>query len=396
MSATSLPGSFQRPDGRSEDLILPQRNCMSQPWGQHDQLESHPHLIQQTVLGSNTTQLEPFPDFASYTTPETAADSEDISRSSIEPPHFDYGLGTTTFPISNLEDGYILDMEFDPLSSYDYNTVEQDSHKLLGSTSQNNHGFASLASRENQLVSPQLTDIASPESCFDGSTGPTEQVRLLGGGPMSRISSQSTNAEPPVSLCQNTPALTGCSAEASPEPVTNPNTSFMENTKPASGYEFQPANSVPNFNSEPVDLALLSTNVNRPVVRVEKYSRGDSPARTEGSVTGQMRKRSRSARSASYLAAPSDFSSVDGIEHDENEDRSLQDSRTGFDPVARTQLPDTVPNFSDQETTARSDAVKGNVEEWLTNVSTADRIANRGARFRRRAQSTGDGIAHTQ
>ena len=398
MSATSSPRQWKRSDNRSEVLTAARQARMSQPQEQQDQVGPHSHIVQQRDFNSITAQLDslselnsydiPFdyPTNKSYTTSETVADSEDISRSSIEPPTLDYGLEPTNFPVPNLRDGFILDMDFDPLSSYNYNATEQESQKLLSLA-------ACLTSHDNQLISPQLTDTASPESSFDGPASPMERVRLLGGGPMSRISSQSTSTDLQVSLCQNTPALTGCSTEASPEPVANPNKYHTENSIPTSKREYGPASSASSLNPELAVQASHSTHANRPIVRVEKYSRGDSPARTEGSAKGKMGKRSRSTRSTSHLAAPSDLSSMDGAEYDDHGDIS-HDTRPGLDPVARTEISDTIPNFGDQESIARSNVVKDEVEEWLTKVSPADPSINRPVVFRRRARSTGDSLVH--
>ena len=379
---------------------------MSRPEGQHDYLVSHSHIVQERGLDSIAAQFESFPELnhpdlpfdhptnESYSTVATIADSEDILRSSVEPTPFEFAPGSNSIPFPNLEDGYILDMNFDPLDSFKYNAEEQENQKLIGPVPHHGPAFAGLASHDNQLMSPQLTDTASPDSSFGGPSSPVERFRLLGGGPMSRISSQSTSTDRPASLCQHTPALTGCSVEASPEPGIMSNSLPIENSNSISMQEFRSVEPTGSLRPELGERLMHTGNMNQPVVRVEKYSRGDSPARTEGSGYRRIGKRSRSAHSTLHLAAPSDFSSLDESERDEPEPESPHATRVGFDPVARNQISDTIPNFNDQAAKAHSEAVKGDVEDWLSKVSIGDLSINRPASFRRRAQSTSDGFVH--
>ena len=379
---------------------------MSQPERQHDQPISHSHLLQESGFDPIAAQFHTFPEFnhpdlpfdhptnESYSTVETITDSEDILRSSIEPTPFDFGPETNSIPFPNLEDGYILDMNFDPLDSFKYNAEEQENQKPIGLVPHHHPAFAGLASHDNQLMSPQLTDTASPDSSFGGPSSPVERFRLLGGGSNSRISSQSTSTGRPASLGQHTPALTGYSVEASPEPAIGLTGLPAENSNSMSMQEFGPVEPLGGLRPEQGEQTLHITHTNQPVVRVEKYSRGDSPARTEGSGCRRRGKRSRSAHSTSHLAAPSDFSSVDESEHDEHGSESPNALRVGFDPKARNQISDTVFNFSDQAAKSHSEAVKGDVEDWLSKVSITDLSINRPASSRRRAQSTSDGFIH--
>ena len=205
-----------------------------------------------------------------------------------------------------------------------------------------------VKSHTTHLMSPELTDSASPESGY-GAASPVTRTRLLGGGTMSRVSSQSTATEPTFSMHHHTPALTGSSAEASPEPA-----SVIEAGHGAS-----------------------------PVVRVESYSRGDSPARVRSSLLRNSSKRSRASRSSSHLAAPLDDTSDDEENSTLVEDQSIPTSsqfplidfheqqqkyntRVGLNPDMRTEInSQAVLNFQDQDELNEMTAKKADVQEWL-------------------------------
>ncbi|MCJ1485481.1 hypothetical protein MMC06_005655 [Schaereria dolodes] len=247
------------------------------------------------------------------------------------------------------------------------------------------------ATHTSHLMSPVLTDTTSPSSGFEVAS-PLSRTRLLGGGPMSRVSSHSTNAElakmdRQAAYAQHTPAMTGSSVEATPEPGSVRHTSLHVS----------------------------------PVVRIESYSRGDSPARTAISMERSPSKRSQASRFASHLAAPNDESSEDGedniddggridlrsrplrLPRDKKQPSSYNDdlsTRFGLDPDARSQIAsDFIPNFKDQEERAQMDLRNAEVEDWLakSEAGTDDQgdafdTTRNGPRKdrRRRARSTGD------
>ncbi|MCJ1288151.1 hypothetical protein MMC26_007506 [Xylographa opegraphella] len=251
-------------------------------------------------------------------------------------------------------------------------------------TSRRSTGIATLSSH---LMSPSLTETSSPGSGTD-SMSPKIKTRLLGGGPMSRISSHSTatdsNMHGYTVHIQHTPALTGSSVEASPEPANR---------------------------------AELSQHAS-PVVRIETYSRGDSPARVAESMSRTRSKRSRNSRSSSHLAAPCDDD--DSEENDEatftDRSRGLRISgtswtdeesystvtRTGLDPPARKRMADdTVLNFKEEEGKAELEAKNAEVSKWLATSEVGNERLNTvqpssgvskysASTSRRRAKSTSD------
>lgn len=97
-----------------------------------------------------------------------------------------------------------------------------------------------------------------------------------------------------------------------------------------------------------------------PVVRVEKYTKGDSPANSPHIGMGDG-KRHWSGSHHSTLAV-----------HQEEAEEDLEDhgpsspSRTGLDPEARFRISgDDVPNFKEQELLAHVAMKNADVEEWL-------------------------------
>ena len=248
----------------------------------------------------------------------------------------------------------------------------------VGYASRRSTGLATLSSH---LMSPSLTETTSPGSGNEAPS-PSMKTRLLGGGAMSRISSQSTTIEPenrhdPANHTSNTPALTSSSLEFTPEPGSR-----VELTSSAS-----------------------------PVVRIESYSRGDSPSRSPSKTKHNGQKRSRA-----NLAAPCDDSTNESDE-DAFDDRggesyqvlemaaqtgnqSTSGERSGLDPFIRNTIADkTILNFKDQEDKAELDAKNEVVSQWLAaseaeNMSTIASSSPIGARkytfsgTPRRAKST--------
>ena len=272
--------------------------------------------------------------------------------------------GLNDLIVPDFENAFLFEAEFGPLNlPDDQNEVGlfegpvtpplqeqinfmEDSHDISYTTPAR---ALDLPSQSSHLMSPELTDTNSPGSGY-GVTTPITRVRLLGGGAMSRLSSQSTATEPNHSVYQRTPALTTSSVEASPEPASG-----LDNGHTAS-----------------------------PVVRIESYSRGDSPARAVGLMLCNSSKRSRMSRSSSYLAAPDDDSSDEDNHGSNSDDQSrtllglnlsatldehdrVSDRRSGFDPVMRLQMTDViVPNFKDQDEINELDVRKAGIRDWLS------------------------------
>lgn len=125
-------------------------------------------------------------------------------------------------------------------------------------------------------------------------------------------------------------------------------------------------------------------HMSSPVVRVESYSRGDSPARATPDLGRSGSKRSRTGHSPSHLHAKRDS---DASQEDEqagmydtapaslaacNDQDNIQsdltndENRVGLDPISRGLLSDKyVPNFKDQEESAEAAQKFAEVEEWI-------------------------------
>ena len=99
-----------------------------------------------------------------------------------------------------------------------------------------------------------------------------------------------------------------------------------------------------------------------PTVKVERISRGDSPAR----VIGIRRSASKRSRSSSHLA----------VEHDDSsdEDESQDVVRSGVEPQARPDMSVEVPNFKDQEVAADLAEKAENIQGWLAHSQTGSEI----------------------
>ena len=204
-----------------------------------------------------------------------------------------------------------------------------------------------LATLSSHLMSPVLTETTSPGS-GEEAFSPIAKTRLLGGGRMSRHSSQSTATEAaraPLDTVQakQTPDTTASSVEQSPEPLSE----------------------------------MRSVRDISPVFRIESYTRGDSPARTAFMAQQSGSKRSRTNPS-SYLAASDDYSTQEDDDHNPYDDNAetgspldmpskLGDLRPGLDPQRRSEIADkTVLNFQDHAEIVRLGAVQREVQNWLT------------------------------
>lgn len=210
------------------------------------------------------------------------------------------------------------------------------------------------ATLESHLMSPVLTDSASPRSGVGMPSPPSGGLYSKGGN----INVTSSLIEDEESMdhshlsgqMQHTPALTGSSIGTSPDRSMIPS---------------------------------IARAVS-PVVRIESYSRGDSPARVPRPMVRSGSKRSRGS-GTSYLAVQNDASDEEeeDAERFESHRTALQprfyrgeepamaaDGRAGLDPAARLQLSGAeVPNFKDQEETDQINLKHADVEDWLARSS---------------------------
>ena len=147
------------------------------------------------------------------------------------------------------------------------------------------------------------------------------------------------------------------------------------------------------------DLSAAMPHVMRapsPVVRIESYTRGDSPARGAAALGRSGSKRSRAGSASSHLAVQSDQIDYEGDEKMHNKGASFG-GRSGLGPETRSQVSDReLPNFRDQEETAQIAMKNADVAEWLVgsepgNEDAPDAAPRRpsATNRRQRAKSTG-------
>ncbi|MCJ1339186.1 hypothetical protein MMC09_004475 [Bachmanniomyces sp. S44760] len=262
--------------------------------------------------------------------------------------------------VSNPDDKFALELDFGALDPPIYrsdtfpslNGVNLDDVPHEDTTQPADSKLASesplvLSKDSSHLLSPDLTEKASPSS-GQGINSPLARMSSEGGGLLVRLTSQSNTKE---SVYPSILAVPTRYMATSTE--THPNTSY--------GGAVQP----------------LSRTAS-PVVRIESYSREDSPTR-EGLLPAPSNgKRRRSSHSSSYLAAR---------QEDISDDEANTAKLSGLDPTARLQLASRdVPNFRDQEETAQSAAKTADVEDWLARSETGSKPSVR----RQRARSTAD------
>lgn len=257
------------------------------------------------------------------------------------------------------------------VASYPIN-VEIDTTGLLNATQKASSGTAT--SLISQLMSPVLTDKASPMS----GTGIPDQT-LDRHFSKEGDSKDTSNAQ--LEHMQHTPALTGSSLNTSPE----------------------------RSNIPPIARAAS------PVVRIESYTRGDSPARVARPMMRSGSKRRRGDSRSSFLTVQDDQSSdEEAADMDRYSEQQRLGSPTGFrpagagtegrnglDPLARMQVGNAeVPNLKDQDDAAQTASRNADVEYWLArsengSIDSPDASADRprpnfSFSRRRRARSTGD------
>lgn len=274
------------------------------------------------------------------------------------------------------------DLATEGVAPYQLN-VEIDTTRLLNATQKASSG--TRTSLTSHLMSPVLTDKASPMSGtgipdqpLDGhfsKEGDKNTTGFIGGG--DSMDPSNMQAE----QMQHTPALTGSSVNTSPE----------------------------RSNIPPIARAAS------PVVRIESYTRGDSPARVARPMMRSGSKRRRGGSRSSFLTVQDDQSSdEDAADVDSYSEQQRLGSptrlrpadagiegRIGLDPLARMQVSNAeVLNLQDQDDAAQTASRNAEVEDWLAHsengsVDSPDASADRphptfSFNRRRRTRSTGD------
>lgn len=273
------------------------------------------------------------------------------------------------------------DLETDGPSPYPIKG-ERDTTRLLNGTQKALSGTATTLA--SHLMSPVLTDKASPMSGTGIPDQPLDDHSSKEGDNTSGFTGGGDSIDPSilqVDQMQHTPALTGSSLNTSPE----------------------------RSNIPPIARAAS------PVVRIESYTRGDSPARVARPMMRSGSKRSRGGSRSSFLTVQDDESSDDDAA-DMDRYREQQrlgsptglrlaeagtEGRIGLDPPARVQVGNAeVPNLKDQEDAAQTALRNADVEDWLArsengsigspDASTDRPRPNFSFNRPRRARSTGD------
>lgn len=267
--------------------------------------------------------------------------------------------------------------EFEPTSADTYKS--EYTHRVSNGT----------ATHSSHLMSPILTDRASPDSRAEGASPPIHEHSMGEKGYRSKASLSgdednldNMHVSRPM---QHTPALTGS----------------------------------PTANSPDRSFVPLIARAASPIVRVESYRRGDSPARIDHTSPRLGSKRRGSVSSFLSVKNEQDLSEdgeSDTIKYTSQHlcmPRSTilsrggnvtttSEGRAGLDPEARAHLSNAyIPNFKDQEEESQRSLKIADVKDWLarTEVGTAAGdpgspslapVRPKGTNRRQRAKSTGE------
>lgn len=351
----------------------------------------YPHSDQQSLAvngGQTPSALAEAPELDGYDflSPNDNYLSDNYISEHSDTPGNRNGFWPTEFgPLDPIDSPGVFDLPDsarEGVASYQAN-VEIDTTRLLSATQKGSPGTATTLI--SQLMSPVLTDMASPMSGtgipdipLDGhfsKEGDNVTTSFIGCGD----SKDTSNAQ--VEHMQHTPALTGSSLNTSPE----------------------------RSNIPPIARAAS------PVVRIESYTRGDSPARVARPMMRSGGKRRRGGSRSSFLTVQDEQSSDEDVVDVErySEQQGLgsptgfrtadagTEGRIGLDPLARMQVDNgEVPNLKDQDDAAQTASRNADVEDWLAHsengsIHSPDASAERprpnfSFNRRRRARSTGD------
>ncbi len=219
-----------------------------------------------------------------------------------------------------------------------------------GQNEYKNCASSGKATLSSHLMSPMLTDTASPGS-RDGRMSPTLETQDLSG-----FSNEVSSA------FFGQPQFSGYNGNS------------YNQVQYGLGLQSIPTNQTTEL------TASGGVRVPSPRVHVESYTRGDSPSRAAGPTIQIGSKRSRRSPSPTHLAVQADgVGSEEGDDNssrhdsqgtavpaDTHEEDGLGSARAGLDPQARIDLSGTVvPNFKDQERSAEVELKKADVEDWL-------------------------------
>ena len=260
------------------------------------------------------------------------------------------------------------------------------------------------ASFQTSHLPPDNTDIDSPHNSND--TRASLGAATLSSHLMSPVL---TNSDAPRSrqATASPPAMDQGNVKHELFPEMMPPGYFINNMQPGAMGQVQhvsamqqttPTLTESSKGTSP-DLAAAVPHVTRapsPVVRIESYTRGDSPARGAALLGRSRSKRSWAGSASSHLAVQN---GQDDYEED-NETQSTGTSfggRSGLDPESRFQISNIeLPNLRDQDENAQMAMKNADVAEWLAgnepgSEDTHDAAPRRpsATNKRQRARSTG-------
>ena len=213
-----------------------------------------------------------------------------------------------------------------------------------------NGASSGKATLSSHLMSPMLTDTASPGS-RDGRMSPSLEMQDLSGFSNEVSSAFFRQAQ-----------------------FSGYNGNSYNQAQNGLGVQSVPTNQAAEL------IASGGVRVPSPRVHVESYTRGDSPSRGAGPNIQMGSKRSRRSPSPMHLTVQPDSVSSDeshdnssmhdsqdtAVPTDAHKEDALGSARAGLDPQARLNLSGTdVPNFKDQERSAEVELKKADVEDWL-------------------------------
>ena len=240
----------------------------------------------------------------------------------------------------------------------------------------------SMPDVQRDVVSKQ-TDISIPEAASTATSG-KPSLRLMHRASIGTAthSSQLMSPVPTDTASQGSQEDLGSPAmwRNFPEDGTYNNTMALD-TSSSSMEQSVHSISVMAMNGEASDNELTRYpryDANMvPCVRVEAFSRGDSPVRVPTSLLKSGSKRSHTSLSTSFLAPLQDDSSVDEEDLEPQRYRTSMDTdtlneveahaRNGVDPDKRDAIRDaTVSNFKDREDQVQVAEKNADVENWIT------------------------------
>lgn len=321
---------------------------------------------------SPQSELEPDkPDAAhAFLSPSAYVSDNGYSGSSEHTTTPDFGSGFYLEDDFGLLEDPNQDVELNDPASFQNSHLPQDTADI-DNPHNSNHTRTSLgaATLSSHLMSPVLTNSDAP-----GSRQATASPPHMEGAyakhelfPETMPSGSSVNDMNPVqpisAVQQTTPTLTESSKGTSP------------------------------------DLSAAVPHVMRapsPVVRIESYTRGDSPARGEALLGRSGSKRSRAGSASSHLAVQNDQDTYEEDEEMHSTSASFG-GRSGLDPESRFQISNIeLPNLRDQEENAQIAMKNADVAEWLAGSDPGSEDAHDAAprmpsatNKRQRARSTG-------